>query len=163
MNADGPLLTIAEISVALAGFASIVVAIRGVNPSHWSRQDRFGLANVFAASVGALLGGLLPFPLRELGLAEATVWLVSNVFFGVAIMAYLTFLLVRQSGTPARTPRVFWTFVGGGYVMALALVLAGFGIFLPPGPALLLIALVWALLAAFAQLATFLLVSTTGE
>ena len=104
MEAEGPLLTIAEVSVALAGFASIVVAIRGANPSGWARQDRFGLANVFAASLAALLGSLSPFPLRHLGLADDTVWSISNGLFGFMPFIF-TFLL---ASFPAGLV-IYWT------------------------------------------------------
>lgn len=163
MEAEGALLTIAEISVALAGFASIVVAIRGANPSAWSSQDRFGLGNVFAASVAALLGSLLPFPLHYLTQSADTLWLLSNAAFGAMVLAYLTFLMIRQWGAPPRVPSLFWSFVGFGYLLGIALMLAGFGILLPSGPAVLLVGLIWALMAAFAQLATFLLLSTSGR
>ena len=105
MDSEGPLLTIAEISVALVGFASIVVAIRGASPSEWSRQDRFGLANVFAASLAVLLGSLVPFPLHQLALSEGAVWSTSNALFAVMLVAYLSFLVVSQRGSPRRRPR----------------------------------------------------------
>ena len=109
MEAEGTLLAIAEISVAIAGFASIVVAIRGTNPSGWSRQDRFWLANVFAASVAALLGALLPSTLHHLHVSEGGVWSASNAVFGVLLVALVysliaaaaqlaTFLLLSASG-----------------------------------------------------------------
>ena len=159
MDSEGPLLTIAEISVALAGFASIVVAIRGANPSGWSRQDRFGLANVFAASLAALVGSLVPFPLHQLALSDTTVWSISNALFVVMPVAYLTFLVVRQRGSPPRLPWLFWGLAGTGCGLVLALTLASLGLVVPPGPGLLLVALIYSLLTGFAQLGTFLLLS----
>ena len=163
MESEGPLLTIAEISVALAGFASIVVAIRGASPSGWSRQDRFGLANVFAASIAVLLGSLVPFPLHEFALSNSALWSVSNAMFAVLLIAYLTFLVVRQRGAPPRVPVLFWSFVGIGYVLATGLLLSSVGLFLSPGSGLLLVALIYSLLAGFAQLGTFLLLSVSGR
>jgi len=163
MTAEAPLLAIAEISVALVGFSSIVVAIRGTNPNSWSQQDRVGLANVFAASVAALIGSLLPFPLQQLGLAEHQVWSASNAAFGLLLLSYLVFLLFRQRGTPPRVPFLFWLLVASGFLLGLALLLAAAGLVVLNGPGLLLVALMFSLLAALAQLATFLLLSTSSR
>jgi len=42
------------------------------------------------------------------------------------------------------------------------LLLSAFDLALPRGPSLLLVGLIWALLAAFAQLATFVLVTSSS-
>ena len=165
MQGEGPLLTIAEISVALAGFASVVIALRGAGPRSWSAQDRFGLGNVLAASVGTLFGSLLPFPLSYLGWSGEVVWGVTNATMGVIVLGAVSLLSSRgrKAVVPPRTPRVFWSFLGSGFVVGGALMLSAFDVVFPRGPALLLIGLIWGLLAAFAQLATFVLVAWSGE
>jgi hypothetical protein len=165
LQGEGPLLTIAQISVALAGFASVVIALRGSGPQAWTAQDRFGLANVLAASVATLLGSLLPFPLAYLGWSNAIVWGIANATFGTLVLAAVSFLarVVSSRRLPPRTPHVFWTFVGSGFVMAAMLLLSALDLLLPRGPAILLVGLIWALLAAFAQLATFVLVTLNSD
>jgi hypothetical protein len=163
MDSEGPLLTIAEISVALTGFASIVVAIRGTNASGWSPQDRFGLANVFAASLAALVGSLLPFPLHHLALSDPVVWSISNGLFAVMLVAYLMFLAIRQRGSPPRIPWLFWGLVSTGWALSIALALASLRLIVPTGPGLLLVALIYSLLAGFAQLGTFLMLSASDR
>ena len=54
-------------------------------------------------------------------------------------------------------------FVASGFFVAAILLLSAFDLLLPRGPALLLVGLIWALLAAFAQLATFVLVTLTSD
>lgn len=161
----GPLLTIAQLSVALAGFASVVIALRGSSPDAWSPQDRFGWGNVLGASVGTLIGSLLPFPLSYLGWSSELVWGAVSVTFGVLVLGgvgFLTFAVTKRSVAPRR-PRVFWALVGSGYLVAASLFLAVGGLVFPSGPSVLLFALIWALIAAFAQLATFVLVAWSGD
>ena len=165
MQGEGPLLTIAEVSVALAGFSSVVIALRGSGPNAWSAQDRFGLGNVLAASVGSLFGSLLPFPIAYLGCSSDVVWGVTNAVVGVIVLGAVLVLgnAVARAEIPPRTPKIFWAFVGSGLVVAVLLLLSAFDVGLPRGPSVLLIGLIWALLAAFAQLATFVLVTWSGD
>jgi hypothetical protein len=165
LQGEGPLLTIAQISVALAGFASVVIALRGSGPQAWTPQDRFGLGNVLAASVGTLLGSLLPFPLAYFGWSNEIVWGVTNATFGAIVLSAVSFLAisVKTGRTPPRTPLVFWSFVGSGCLIAAMLLLSAFDLWFPRGPAILLVGLIWTLLAAFAQLATFLLVTLASD
>jgi hypothetical protein len=165
MQGEGPLLAIAEISVALAGFTSVVITLRGPGAEAWSKQDRVGLANVLGASVGTMLGSLVPFPLEYLGWSDAAVWGVANAFFGLLVLGASASLAyaVLASQAPPRAPRMFWSFVGSGLLIGAMLLLAAFDRVVPRGAALLLLGLVWALLAAFGQLAAFVLVSGSGR
>jgi hypothetical protein len=165
VQGEGPLLTVAEVSVALAGFSSVVIALRGAQPHTWSAQDRVGLGNVLAISAGTLVGSLLPFPIAYLGAPPALVWGVSSAAVGLFILAgvgTLAFAAVVRRVRP-RTPRVFWSIVPSGFVVAPMLLLSALDVLLPRGPSLLLVGLIWALVAAFAQLASFVLVTWSGE
>jgi hypothetical protein len=165
LQGEGPLLTIAEISVSLAGFSSVVIALRGSGPDAWSPQDRFGLGNVLGASVGTLVGSLLPFPLAYLGWSSGTVWRVVDAILGLVILGavgFLAFSAAKGSVSP-RTPRLFWLFAGSGFLVAGLLLASAGGLIFARGPSLLLFGLIWALVAAFAQLATFVLATWSGS
>jgi hypothetical protein len=164
LQGEGPLLTIAQISVTLAGFSSVVIALRGSGSYGWSPQDRVGLGNVLGVSVGTLVGSLLPFPLTYLGWSNELVWGVVNATVGVFILGavgFLTFAGTKGSVRP-RTPRVFWLFAGSGFLVGGMLLLSAGNLIFPRGPSLLLFGLIWALVAAFAQLTTFVLVTWSG-
>ena len=165
MQGDAPLLTVAQISATLAGFTSVLITLRGSSQQAWSSPDRFGLVNVLAASSGTLFGSLLPFPLAYLGWSEEMVWGVTDAAVGALILGAIAFLIhgVIRALVAPRAPRVFWSFVGSGFLVAAMLLLSAFDLLFPRGPALLLTALIWALLAAFAQLATFVLVTASAE
>lgn len=164
LQGEGPLLTIAQISVTLAGFSGVMIALRGSGHHAWSAQDRFGLANVLGASVGTLFGSLLPFPLAYLGWSQELVWGIANGALGILVLGVVSFLVhtVLRGSIPPRTPRVFWSCAASGLLVAAMLLLAAFDMVFPRGPSLLLVGLIWALLAAFAQLSTFVLVTWSG-
>ena len=65
----------------------------------------------------------------------------------------------RTRNVAPRQPALFWIFLASGTGLAGMLLLSALDVVFPRGPAMLLIGLIWALLAAFAQLATFVLVS----
>ena len=156
-------MVIAEVAIALAGFASIVVAIRGTTPSNWTRQDRFGLVNVFVPSVSVFFCALFPFPLYLTGWDEPTVWRVSSGLFGSTTLCYLVVLSVRQWGVAPRVPLLFWFFVASGYVLGATMMSLAFGVVFDAGPGILIFGLVWGLLAALAQMATFLMLATAPD
>jgi hypothetical protein len=165
LDGEGPLLTIAQIAMTLAGFSSVVIALRGSSQHDWSAQDRVGLGNVMAASVGTLFGSLLPFPLAYLGWSNDLVWAIANAVFAALLLtavSLLTYAAIKR-GAPPRAPRTFWSFIVSGFVTGAALALSAFDVGLPRGPSLLLAALLWVLLAAFAQLVTFLMVTWSGS
>ncbi len=92
-------------------------------------------------------------------------WGVTSAVLGALILGSVGFLAYAgAAGTvPPRTPRVFWSFLGSGAALALLLLLSAADLVLPRGPAMVILALIWALVAAFAQLATFLLVTWSGR
>ena len=96
-------------------------------------------------------------------LAPRTVWFLSNTLFGVIVVACLTLLFLAQPEAPPHRPRTFWLFMASGYLLAVALVAAGFGFLLPSGSGILLVGLVWALLGALVQLVSLLLPSGSED
>lgn len=60
MPAADLLLAIAQLAVALAGFSSLIAAIRTVAPDGWHPRDIWSLSWMLGASIGALVLGLLP-------------------------------------------------------------------------------------------------------
>lgn len=67
------LLTLAEISIAFAGFAS-VVAIFQKETEDDRAFDLFRFWTMLEFSLATLAFALLPFPLHFLGLSESTIW-----------------------------------------------------------------------------------------
>ena len=59
--------TLAEVSVAITGFSSLIIIFRG-SSSGWSRQDYVSFAYVLSWSIGCIFLSLLPIVLVEFGM-----------------------------------------------------------------------------------------------
>lgn len=73
MDAFDTLLTLAEVSIGLAGFAGIVVVF-GRGPGALPPADSLRLAALVGASLGTLFLSLMPIALNALGLSEPALW-----------------------------------------------------------------------------------------
>jgi hypothetical protein len=95
MQSAQALSTLAEVSVAFAGFSGIVTAFRRRNPGEWSRLERFRFRFMVEFSLATLALSLLPFFLSELGLPESRVWGCASIVLGGGALYYLVRSLVR--------------------------------------------------------------------
>lgn len=88
MDGSDVLLAICEVSIAFAGFTSIVGVLGQRSTGHWNAEDSFRLWLMIESSLATLFFSLLPFSLHYFSLAETVVWGVSS-----GVMA--TFLIVH--------------------------------------------------------------------
>ena len=91
-NPSDILLTVAEIAVAFAGFASIVAIFQ----ARWTQDDApfdlFRFWVMLAFSLAALLFALIPFPLHFLGVAPSEVWRASSLLLACFVVANTLFV-----------------------------------------------------------------------
>ena len=134
MNADSILQTHAEVSIAIAGFASVTAALQ--RPLSRVQRQRF-LALLFAALV-QVLGSLVPVWLSAQGLPAATVWTWASAVMTVMLVGYLLFLVwvpLRRIG-PASFVILNWTVTYISYglagVMLVCVLVNLVGLFGPP-------------------------------
>ena len=93
------LSVLAEISVSLAGFASLLVAIRRGGSDKWFPES-MGMLATIGWSFGALFFSLLPLLFFHLGLSPNLVWGLSSgllALFIVGFVCVLTFLASKLS------------------------------------------------------------------
>ena len=88
------LLTLAEVSVAFAGFSGVVAVFGRRDPGTWSFADRFRFFSLVHASLFSLLLCIMPFGLLALNVA-------AGATFG-PFLAALIFLIVLCSFLFAR-------------------------------------------------------------
>jgi hypothetical protein len=88
MNGTDALTAVAEISLGLAGFTGIIMALYSRAES-WSQLDAIRALFLLIAGFGALLLSLLPFALHFLGLAESTIWRASSVAMLILSFGYI--------------------------------------------------------------------------
>jgi hypothetical protein len=152
VNGEGSLQTLAQVSIALAGFGSLLVVLRRAPESAWSEGEGVDLLIVVGGSFLVLLFSLSPLSFVHLGLSEATVWRLSSVLLGLALIPCYVLVLRRRrrllragihptfpnvSRVLAQLPLLLVAFlftVGagvlgsaalGGYLLALVLLLVG--------------------------------------
>jgi hypothetical protein len=89
------LLTLAEVSVAFAGFSGVVAVFGRRDPGTWSFADRLRFSTLVHSSLSSLLLCIVPFGLLAFNVAEASVWRsLSALFVLYAILA--SFLSIRR-------------------------------------------------------------------
>jgi hypothetical protein len=151
-NADA-LLTIAEISIAFAGFTSIAVLFRG-RSSRWLQQDAFRFQAMLATSFSALLFSALPIVVHSYGTTESASWGISSAALLVAIVVggFLSGRAVRRLAEQPDFSLLITliTWVGGFFAgMLLSLNILAVSFNREPGP--YLTALLWLLALSSVQ------------
>ncbi len=148
------LFTIAELSVALAGFSGVVLGLRSARQGALSSHDRFGLMHILTGSGGAMLFALLPSALHAAGLEPELAERTATALLGAAFLVVAPIWGVLGRRTQPRFPMLFWSFVVSGALLGVALLVTSLWL---PGPGTLLpLALMWLLGLAFAQFVVFL-------
>ncbi len=106
------LLTLAEVSVALAGFSGVVAVFGRRDPGNWSFADRFRFFSLVHSSHSSLLLCIVPFGLLAFNVAEASVWRTLSALFVLynVVVAFLSFRRLLAASPSERaefTPIVF--------------------------------------------------------
>ena len=95
------LLAVAEVSVAFAGFSSIVAAFLRRSAREWLPLDLARLWQMISYSLLALLLALFPFVMAYTGIAEATLWTIASAAMAITIAvqySVATALALRSLG-----------------------------------------------------------------
>jgi len=77
MSIPDSLQTIAEISIAFAGFTGLVVALRK-NDGPLTTVQKYRLQILLSLAFGAMFLSLLPDLLNNFGVAPGRIWIASN-------------------------------------------------------------------------------------
>ena len=85
MQQEDTLLTLAEVSIAFAGFASIAIHFRRRATGLWSPEDAFRFQIMITFSLSALLFSLFPLALGAYSISESAVWAWSS---GLLLLAF---------------------------------------------------------------------------
>jgi hypothetical protein len=162
------LQTIAEVGVALAGFASLVAVFRRRPDEVWAPRALAGLRFMIELSLCAVLFAILPFCLVATGLGEEETWLVSCLALAVAYCVLLHLNVSRSraigaQGIAHRQPIQARTGLALGVVIALLLIFSAFNILIPRGPSVFLFALFFLLVGVANQFLNFVATTRPGE
>jgi hypothetical protein len=101
---EGLLIGIAEISIALTGFAGVVVVL-GRRPSGpWPLADQFQLRSLIENGLLVVLAALLPFAVLQHTHEPSVIWRVSSGIFGAAGGAHAFIIQGRRQRRLRRHP-----------------------------------------------------------
>jgi hypothetical protein len=96
------LLTMAEVAVAFAGFASITVLFRGRSDGKWAIPDVFRYGAMLRGSLCACLFSLLPVVLLRAGVSEYWTWPLTSVgLLAYSILLSRVFVVLFRAGARA--------------------------------------------------------------
>lgn len=168
MEGEGPLQTLAEVSVALAGFASLLVVLRRGPVDTRSPGRGLDLFVVVGGNLLVLMACLLPMALHHLGASDALVWRgASGVLAASLLGGYVAVLRRRarllRAGLDSLFPRTSRV-AGQAPLLLVALLVADAAGAIPGAAGAYILALV--LLLALSALPLLLVVvelSTAGE
>lgn len=147
------LLTVAEVAVAFAGFASVVVLFQHRDPTKWQPQIIVRLRTMVESSLGALFFSLLPFALHHLGATGQQLWAWSSGLMACVMVGFFT-VVTKRSIPLIRSSRLsprFSLIAAGFTVLVLGVqILNSAGFFFHREFGAYLIGVIWSL--AFASL-----------
>jgi len=89
------LTTIAEVSVALAGFTGVVAVLGGRRDHAWTPEERLQLRTLVETSLTALFLSFAPSVLGLVMTSESAVWRLANLLLGAMHLASITMFIVR--------------------------------------------------------------------
>jgi hypothetical protein len=146
--------TLAQIGIAFAGFATILMALRETRGRPMSKFDLWVAKSYIQSGLVTAMCAMLPPLLFSFGLGERTTWQAASLLVGVPS---LVMLLQAPGQWRARTampvrPRL-WVQIGIGLIVNGALLFNAAGWPMPPHGSYLMLAISWNLFGFFAQFA----------
>jgi hypothetical protein len=156
------LQTIAEISIGLAGFSGLIVALRKT-PGPLTDVQKYRLRILFALTFGAMFLSLLPDLLSNFGVPGQRIWFDSSAaMFGYSLI-FVSWMIAGARRLAKIVPEIFdwlrfWTLTAG-HVVVLLLQLAVMTKFIVDrAPGAFSLGLVWYLMHAAQQFVRMLFI-----
>lgn len=120
MDTQSILTTVAEVSIALAGFTGVVAVLGNRRNHDWSPEERLQLRTLVETSLTAMFASFVPAVLFLALDSEPAVWRSANLFLGALHLANLVAFLRRTTDAkPTASQR-------GLLVIGIAMILAHF-------------------------------------
>ena len=104
LDYQNALSTLAEIAIAITGFAGVVAVFGRRSSGHWSVIEQARLVVLLGSSLAALLFCVLPFVVLSIPVSESSCWRSLSVLLAVALTVF-TAQVVRVNIEALRVPR----------------------------------------------------------
>ena len=111
MNPNDLLATLAEISVAFVGFASIVAVIHSVRSDSWLPGDRILFRALIETGLGSVVLSLVPIAVSIVGMSTPTIWVVSSSIFAITVVVAVIRRFYQYRRYAGELPKFGRTFV----------------------------------------------------
>jgi hypothetical protein len=146
--------TLAQIGIAFAGFATILMALRESRGRPMTKFDLWVAKSYIQSGLVTAICAMLPALLFSFGLSETRTWQVASLLIGVPSLAML---LLAPAEWRARTdmpvrPRL-WAQIGVGLIVNIALLFNAAGWPWQADGSFIMLAVSWNLFGFFAQFA----------
>jgi len=119
LSQENALIVVAEIAIALAGFPSIVIALRGVDSTASFAFIR--LWRLLETSLATVLFALVPFALHYVGFGESQLWRVTSGGLCAYVVCAQIYMFNRW-WEQWKSPAIPWWFNGPVLVVQLSVV-----------------------------------------
>ncbi len=120
-----------ELSIALAGFTSIVVVFAHKDEK-WNPLDKFRITNALMTSLGSTFLAALPAGLLYIGVTENQIWRIECLVVSSYFFVFLTSIVIRRKNLAKKyrdqlPHRTIWTILTINYLFTLFMFSAFFG------------------------------------
>ena len=95
LDPEATLSTIAEVSIALAGFTGVVAVLGSRRDHQWTPEERLQLRTLVETSMTALFLSFAPSVLGQVMSSETAIWRVANFLLGTTHLAFISRFFVR--------------------------------------------------------------------
>jgi hypothetical protein len=104
LDYQNALSTLAEVAIAITGFAGVVAVFGGRSSGHWSVFEQTRLVVLLGCSLAALLFCVLPFVVLSIPVSESSCWRSLSVLLA-GVLAVFTAQVARVAIEALRVPR----------------------------------------------------------
>ena len=117
MDVQSILTTVAEVSIALAGFTGVVAVLGNRRNHDWSPEERLQLRTLVETSLTALFASFAPSVLYLVLTSEPAVWRSANLFLGALHLANLVAFLRRTTDARPTTSQKALLVIGVAVIL----------------------------------------------
>ncbi|MDH3748242.1 MAG: hypothetical protein OER97_08535 [Gammaproteobacteria bacterium] len=162
MQVPQSLQTIAEISIAFAGFSGLIVALRR-NTGPLTEVEKYRLKVLLALAFGAMFLSFLPELLQDLEFGVQKIWLYASSALSLYSVVFLIWWISASLRIMRDVPEIFNWFafsrMAAGHMAIVSLQIPVIcSVLVEKGAAVYMIGLIWYLMHAAQQFARMLFV-----
>lgn len=125
MDTQSILTTVAEVSIALAGFTGVVAVLGNRRNHDWSPEERLQLRTLVETSLTATFASFAPAVLFLVLDSDHAVWRSANLFLGALHFTNLVAFLRRATGAKPTASQKGLLVIGIGMILAHFLTAVG--------------------------------------